>query len=197
MSRGAKLNRGGDWGFKTVFRKSVFLDWVWSRLVLIPGVDDVLFDAGLRYGPLGMFLKEQPELEKASWEATLIKMEEIRQILTGAEVEQIVMIIPTAQQVRYRDKRPANQDYRLPNRILAESLTEHGVDFLDMLNLIEVQPAEVGDAMYYVRDIHWTPEGHRFAAEILAERIWDAATKESGGVEGAVKPSVEPPPPTR
>jgi hypothetical protein len=133
----------------------------------------VLFDAGLRHHHRGIFLRNQPELEKKAWDASLAKTLEIGQELRAADVRWLVMIVPTSDQVRYRDARPPGEDYRLPNKILTEFFSEHGVEFIDLLPLIEQQAD--ADAFYYRRDLHWTPEGHRFAAEVLAERLWVAA----------------------
>ena len=161
--------RGGGVGLKPPPPKSVFMVWMWSRLVQIPAVDRMLFGMGMRYGDRGQFLIEQPELERTAWEQTLDKMLEIRNLLAEARVRYLVLIVPTADQVRFRDDRPKEEDYRLPNRTLTEFLEEHGIAHVDLMPRIEQMPN--GSALYYRRNLHWTVAGHDFAAEILTQEL--------------------------
>jgi len=114
-------------------------------------------------------------LEQEAWAASLAEILEIRELLDGAGVSFLVLIVPTADQVRFGADRPAAENYLLPNEILSEYLLEHEIATLDLLPLIEREAGR--DDFYYRRNLHWTAEGHRFAAEVLAERL---AARSSG-----------------
>ena len=148
----------------------VHSEWLWNHLVSFPIIDRLLFDMGLRYEKRGLFLKDQAEYESRAWQMTLKKLLQIGQDLQTKEISWLVMIIPTSDQVRFGHIERQNENYRLPNEILTEFLSEHQIEYIDLLPLIELQPGREG--FYYRRDIHWTEQGHLFAAETLTDRLW-------------------------
>lgn len=156
--------------FRTLLKNILILDWLWNHLVSIPIFDRLLFDMGLRYQDRGLFLKDQPEYESHAWPLTLKKLLQIGQDLQSEEISWLVMIIPTSDQVRFGHIERQNENYRLPNEILTEFLSEHQIEYIDLLPLIETQAEKNG--FYYRRDLHWTERGHFFAAETLADRLW-------------------------
>lgn len=156
--------------FRTLLKNILILDWLWNHLVSIPIFDRLLFDMGLRYQNRGLFLKDQPEYESHAWPLTLKKLLQIGQDLQSEEISWLVMIIPTSDQVRFGHIERQNENYRLPNEILTEFLSEHQIEYIDLLPLIETQAEKNG--FYYRRDLHWTEQGHFFAAETLADRLW-------------------------
>lgn len=162
-------------GARGSLRKSVLLDWTWGRLAQLPVLDRFMFAVGLRYQDYGLHLRDVPRVERQGWDLVRgVLAQEIRQ-LRERDVPLLVMIIPTSAQVRHGDQRPPEQDNELPNRILAEFLTEQGVEFLDLLPLILRQPDK--DGFYYMLDLHWTDRGQRFAAEALAPTLWPVVSE--------------------
>jgi hypothetical protein len=149
--------------------KSLALDWLWGQLSQVPIFDRILFRMGLRYRDRGLFLKDQPQLETQAWKMTLDKLLETHQTLQGHGIRWILMIAPTSDQVRFGSARPDTEDYRLPNETLTNFLVNHRIEFIDLLPLMEIQKGS--DRFYFNRDPHWTGEGHRFAAEVLADKI--------------------------
>jgi hypothetical protein len=172
-------------GARAAGRKSVFADWMWNRLVHVPVIDRMLFKAGYRYESGGLFLKQQPDLEREAWGLTLEGILQNVRLLEARGIGVLIVIVPTSDQVRYGADRPAEQDYMLPNRILTEFLAGHGIEYVDLLPLMEQEPER--DAFYYVRDLHWTAAGHEFAARILSERLWGLVSVAAG------PPSIGPP----
>ncbi len=168
----------------SVQKNVLFLDWIWAHIVMIPLGDKVLFKLGLRYNERPQFQVDQPELERSAWSATLGKIGETEERLRERGIQYFVMIVPTADQVRYGPHRRPGEDYRLPNRILTNFLSARGIPHLDLLPLIEQDPDR--DTFYYSRDLHWTRHGHRFAAGVLAERLWPlvAETARLAGASG-------------
>ena len=59
-------------------------------------------------------------------------------------------------------------DPDVPNRLLADILTERGIPVLDLTEPLR-QGLAGGDKLYFPIDGHWTPAGHQLAAERLAE----------------------------
>jgi hypothetical protein len=151
-------------------RNSVFLDWMWNRLVHVPVIDRLLFEAGYRYQSRGLFLREQPDLERDAWKLMLAGILENVRDLERRGIGVLIVIVPTSDQARYGADRPPEQDYMLPNRILTEFLAEHGVAYVDLLPLMEKRPDR--DDYYYVRDLHWTAKGHEFVGDVVSERLW-------------------------
>ncbi len=160
-------------GLRDLLRGSKALDWTWSRILRVPAIDRSLFRLGLRRTEAGLYLIDQPELERHCWRGTLAKIEEIDALVHEHDAHTLVLIIPTSEQVRYgQEARGPGQDSELPNRVLSEFLVGHGIEYLDLLPAMRDEPGH--DRFYYVRDLHWTAEGHSFAAQALAERLWSS-----------------------
>ncbi len=100
---------------------------------------------------------------------TLNAVLDTKQMLEKKHIPFLVMIIPTSDQVRYGDNRCKEEDYRQPNKILAQFFKNHDINFIDLLPLMEKDSEK--NSMYYVRDLHWTVKGHGFAANILSNKI--------------------------
>lgn len=165
--------QGGPTGGKGVrgsLRHSVALDWMWGRLVQVPLMDRLLFRLGMRRSERGLFLVDEPDVEREAWAATLDKLGEIHRSLERHGIDYRVMIIPSAVQIRFSADRSAARNYRKPNQVLGQYLDRSGIEHLDLLPQIEALPDS--DALYYRRDLHWTPRGHAFAAEQLAAWLW-------------------------
>ena len=93
---------------------------------------------------------------------------------TGAR--SAVFIIPVRAQVYtelarrpaiYYGLEPDDRFLTLPSRLLSEGLAREAVPCLDLLPAFRAAAARSGP-LYFERDVHWTPEGHRVAAEALA-----------------------------
>jgi hypothetical protein len=155
---------------RQVLGNILILDWLWNHLVSVPFVDQILFQMGLRYENRGLFLKDQPEYERRAWNSTLKKLLEIRQTLQNEGIYWLVMIIPTSDQVRYGHMKRQDENHRLPNEILARFFSQNQIQYIDFLTLIE--NGQNKDDFYYRRDLHWTEQGHSFAAKVLADQLW-------------------------
>ncbi len=73
--------------------------------------------------------------------------------------------------VRSKGYDPREFDLEKPNRRLTQILEKYHIDYLDLLPPFQ-KATERGKILYYPRDPHWTPEGHRIAArEIYSDFI--------------------------
>jgi lysophospholipase L1-like esterase len=94
--------------------------------------------------------------------------------MTDADGDRLLVVIipdenqlnPALQQRLIRPEDMQQYDFALPQSMLVSLLEEQGVDALDL------QPAFANDPRcLYMNDTHWTPDGHRLAAEKIAEAL--------------------------
>lgn len=156
--------------------RSELLTWISAKFFGIDFFDRLFFDLGLRYSMRrGIFLRDIPDFEKMAWKNTLETLSMFNDYVLREGAGFSVLIIPTSDQVRYGSDRPSEEDYMLPNRLLTEFLSEHNVDFLDLLPLLEKEPMK--QDFYYSRDMHWTADGHRIASERFGHWLWESISK--------------------
>ena len=188
----------GARGFRATARKSVFLDWMWGRLTRVPVFDRMLFNAGYRYESRGLFLTEQPELERRAWPQMLDRILQNVRALKERGIETFVLIVPTPDQIRYGANRPTGQDYRLPNGILNDFLTKHSVRHIDLLPLMEQHPDR--NSFYYIRDLHWTGprprvrrgDTERATVGLPRQPLMDSVHTTSMAVARTLRPDLRP-----
>jgi hypothetical protein len=70
-------------------------------------------------------------------------------------------------------------DLTLPSRRLGAFLTAHDIPYVSLLSDFRARAGQL-PALYIAGDAHWTAEGHRLAADLLADNVI-AALQESGG----------------
>ena len=97
------------------------------------------------------------------WRLNRAIFEKIRDDCREANVPLLVVHIPI--------------NRRKPNPMFGRELADMGVDYLDLTPLLP----DDADRLYYPRDRHLTPAGHRFVAEAILERLvasgWVAAAE--------------------
>jgi hypothetical protein len=64
-------------------------------------------------------------------------------------------------------------DYKNPNRILGEFFAKRGVPCLDFLELYDQIDRRRMKSFYYLKDMHWTPEGHKHTAKAISKFLAD------------------------
>lgn len=65
------------------------------------------------------------------------------------------------------------------NRVVRRVCREHGIPFVDLKpDFTSRVTGRRGEPLYFRRDLHWTPEGHRLAAEILFRRVYFGQAEE-------------------
>ena len=102
-------------------------------------------------------------------------LRQMRDISRRAGADFLVVLIPDEVQVNEelqetvaRASRSTREqfDFRLPNRLLANSLTNEQIAFLDLLPTFEQAARQT--RLYKPRDTHWNLAGNRLAAERIA-----------------------------
>jgi len=94
--------------------------------------------------------------------------------MTDADGDRLlVVIIPDENQINKKLQEqlipPAEMsqyDFSLPQSLLTQLMSEQGIEYLDLQNDFLSDPR-----CLYMNDTHWTPEGHRLAAEKIAEKL--------------------------
>jgi hypothetical protein len=125
--------------------------------------------------------RPEPALERA-WQTTegLIKQLRHEVEADGARFGVVfftwsviidMSLLPPEQLTTILQENPAfaNAQTDRPNRRLAQFLSTENIPFLDLTPLIRQHQAELNEPLHYVGDGHWTIEGNRFVAEVLAQ----------------------------
>ena len=66
---------------------------------------------------------------------------------------------------------PSRYDVEQPNRLLREAAVRRNLPYLDLLPVLR-QATERGEGqMFYPKNTHWAPDGHRVVARAIAEQL--------------------------
>lgn len=97
----------------------------------------------------------------------------IKRLAETAQIPLIVVFIPDENQINpYLQKRliPDDElyhyDFEMPQSMLKEIFAQYHIPTIDLLPYFRDDPR-----CLYMNDTHWTPEGHRLAAEIIYEQL--------------------------
>lgn len=151
----------------------------WQASGLLPEQSDVFIR-----GHLPMLEKQSHPMIRRGWRVTEAILVRFRDRVREAGAIPVVFAIPSniqvdaeawRQAVSDLDLDPGLYDIEQPNRRVLEICERHGIAAFDLLPGLR-SASEAGAALYYRRNPHWTAEGHRVAAELLA----DFLTRELG-----------------
>jgi len=79
-----------------------------------------------------------------------------------------MQVNPALQKVVVGDNMRSRYDFKMPQSMLVEMFRDIGVSTIDLL------PAFIKDPRcLYMNDAHWAPEGHKLAASIIYDEIFD------------------------
>jgi len=104
------------------------------------------------------------------------ELEAIARLCDAKRVPLVVVVIPTREAVdaaRAADKGeppPSEKDPRRPIEIASSVLSEFGIRFLDLTPGLSSRESK---NIYFEHDGHFTPEGHKLAAEFIANQLAD------------------------
>src|SRR4030042_173892 len=150
------------------------LNLVLSRLRQIRKTEEILFYLDSKYSYMGIFLNEYPRLERLLAESEQGDLRKIFDLCNNNGIHMLVLVVPWDMQFRKKYLMSSERyNYRKPNEILKTFFRKNNMTYIDLLDYYEKMPVEEAETLYYKRDIHWTKEGHRHAAEILAPVIKD------------------------
>ncbi|RME83005.1 MAG: hypothetical protein D6775_09290, partial [Caldilineae bacterium] len=117
-------------------------------------------------------LKRSPEREAAMANA-LAQIGRIKALANAEDIPVVVVLLPDENQINpaLQDAilDPAerdNYDFDMPQSMLREMFGEMGIPTIDLLPAFRDDPR-----CLYMNDTHWTPEGHRLAAEHIADEL--------------------------
>lgn len=149
-------------------------DFIWSRLVQIEYMNDLLFHFHLRYSNRGIFLREYPELEKQLAKVVLEYLEKINNLCNNKEIKVIFIVVPSKAQV-FKGYLLNNKRYyyKKPDEIIKTFCRSHSIVCIDFLDNYEKLSRREVESFYYIIDSHWTAQGHKYAAEVLTNLIKD------------------------
>lgn len=120
----------------------------------------------------GHALGRTPQEELEAWRLQRAILAEMRVLCALQGVDLRVVNIPSRRAVEDPDAAGAQ-----PGRRLAELCGELGIAYLDLAAGLRARVSlPAGGRLYFPDDGHWTPHGHRAAAEILGE-AWFAALR--------------------
>jgi hypothetical protein len=126
---------------------------------------------------LHMFLAEPPEGNLALWETAYHTLDALEELVAAGGARLFLFYIPAdwqlsdaamAEWARFYGVDPATLDRHRPQRMLERWASRTGTPFLDLLPSFEGRSRE---EMYFLHDLHWTPEGHRVATEAVLDSL--------------------------
>ncbi len=159
---------------------------VFHRLATIDSVRERWEASGLLHEQVGVFYPAHLWMMRSRPNKKLTSAWEITRRLLGRWSARVraegsvpaLMMIPShlqvdqelwAETMAERDLDPSKHDASASNRRLAGICEEHGIAALDLLPVLREAHASSSVPLYYRKNPHWTAEGHRVAAEALAE----------------------------
>jgi hypothetical protein len=124
-------------------------------------------------------LKSYPPEFDLAWQRAKDALGEIKAWCDGHGARLAVVVFPTEAQVypeRWEDVRRRfalrDEDFDLdkPQRILSEYAARSGIPLIDLLPVLRAARG-TGGPLYFRRDIHWTPRGHKVAADEILRAL--------------------------
>lgn len=97
----------------------------------------------------------------------------IKRLAERTSVPLLVVLLPDENQINLdlqktllQDGKRERYDFDMPQSMLKEILAEHDIPVIDLLPYFRRDTR-----CLYMNDTHWTPEGHRLAAQIIYEEL--------------------------
>jgi lysophospholipase L1-like esterase len=116
-----------------------------------------------------------PPRYDTAWKVMIADLRQIDVVAGRAGARTVIMFIPAAYQVtratwRFLEKYGIRSDERtLTDTAFADRLKEFGAGAgIPVVDLLPTLRSRANQRLYFVRDGHWTPEGHALAAASLA-----------------------------
>lgn len=164
----------------------------WKNRVSM-GSDGWLFLRETRqHAPVSLPAPDFTDDELEAW----IKVFRDRQAAAEANGAEYVVVIAPNKATIYRDKRPSTLAHHQPDsrlQALQSAMTEQGISFVDLVDVLTEARREVPD-IYYRTDTHWNAIGAKYAAqEILSNlNIPTAASLSTDRFNDGVTEETEP-----
>ena len=108
---------------------------------------------------------EQSDDIREGWVRTFAAMDAMADLAAQRRIRFGFVIVPFHDQLRSVPD-PSRYDAELPQRLIREHCEERGLRCLDLLP--PLKSAGDTEALYYLKDGHWTVAGHRAAAREIA-----------------------------
>ncbi len=196
-----KLNRMDESGFR-LFRRNfqtymyirnlavanpTLMRLAWRlRLVATPPTPPKLARAYPMYFDSWRADQDQDTKWIEAYEITKRLMLEFRKTCDANATKLLVMIISSPDQIypwyrensenRFPAMRQTTFEWTRPGRIMNEFLTAEGIPTLYFYPLLmEEAKRRPNDCLFFIRDLHFNPDGHRFVAEHLRSKITEMA----------------------
>jgi hypothetical protein len=107
------------------------------------------------------------------------QMKRIHDLVSQSSGRFIVVLIPdenqinnSLQQVLLTEDSLGKYDFDMPQKRLEAMFSDLGIPVIDLLPYFKRDPR-----CLYMNDTHWTPEGHKLAASVLFEHIFESNIK--------------------
>lgn len=129
-----------------------------------------------------------PEQMQYVWDLWQAILEETRTTVETSGAKYGVFLIPEIAQVdqeayeakvdkltrKYDMLSVTTWDIEAPNKAIVENLSARGIPVLDLLPPFLAHVSSSDEPLYFAKDYHFTPDGHRVAAELLCDWIIDS-----------------------
>lgn len=175
---GSHRSPGASRTWRTWIRtESCLIHFIWTRLIQIQFIDNLLYRFDMRFNQRGIFLRQYPTLETRLINSEFENLENVRALLRGKGIAAVFVVVPAREQILQRQGflKDPKYDFKKPNKLIQAFMRKGTSQYIDFLSWYENLPVEEVRAFYYTDDMHWTPEGHRYAAKIIAGYVGEHA----------------------
>jgi lysophospholipase L1-like esterase len=157
-----------------------------STVQKIPGLTQFLISMGLieitqpviNYGNIYAF-RYLPDI---AWETTKALILQLKQEVESRDSQLLVLILPDETDIDARRRQEILETYAYlikqetlqappPTRRLADILDRADIAYLQLLPALQTSFQESQTPLYYPYDGHWTPAGHRVAAQAIYDYL--------------------------
>jgi SGNH hydrolase-like domain, acetyltransferase AlgX len=163
---------------RTTIDSSPGINEILYRLGLVSTISDKGSNAGNDFGLYEVYRSAEKEALSESWVITEQLVLEIRRLAATHSVKFAVVLVPAPWEVypalwqavlnRLPAMRLVSMDLEKPSLRLRSFLKAHGIMYMDLLPGFRDQ-ANSSPLLFFEPDNHWTPAGHRLAADLIID----------------------------
>jgi hypothetical protein len=145
---------------------------IYADLNIAHGIYASAFDPDLGFS--GHAANDYRDLFEEAWSVTIRLLLEMRARSEEVGAPLVVLVIPSDYAIGEREIESIKEgrlelDTSIPSRRLAAAAEEHGLRILDLTESLRAAAQQGQGPFCFPGDKHWTPEGHRFAADRLID----------------------------
>ncbi|MFH1664883.1 MAG: SGNH/GDSL hydrolase family protein [Candidatus Omnitrophota bacterium] len=140
--------------------------------ITFPKIRNIMLSMGIN-NKRDIFLKDYTENLNKSLKETEEILVDMNKRAEERGAKFIVVLIPLKEQIYCREEINKFPEYDIdrPNKVMADMLIRNNIEYIDLLTGMLTESVRTKEKLYLDIDPHWTPAGHKKAAEIIYEAV--------------------------